>query len=134
MVSNWERWRAENQIQRKNERGGESLLEQLREAVQAKEACLSSWEQWREYQRKNERQREAKSREKEAEGTVNFLGIWVVLFVLICDFFVVNFLGRICSLSYWFLFCLENSNVIFGQWFWNCEVGSLHGQMGAKFS
>ena len=74
------------------ERGEEQRIRFRERMREAEKACLSSWEQWREYQRKNERQREAKSREKEAEGTVKFLGIWVVLFVLICDFFVVNFL------------------------------------------
>ena len=57
-------------------------------------------------------------RRREAERKVKFLGFWVVLFVLICDCFVVNLLDRICSLSDWFLVCLENNNVIFGQWFY----------------
>ena len=48
---------------------------------------------------------------------LKILRIWVVLFVLICDCFVVNILDRICSLSCWFLVCLEDNNVIFGQWF-----------------
>ena len=41
--------------------------------------------------------------EHRLERKVRFLGIWVVLFILICDFFVVNILDRICSLSGWFL-------------------------------
>ena len=61
----------------------------------------------------------AESRKKEAEGTVKLkiLGIWVVLFVLICDCFVINLLDWICSLSCWFLVCLEDNNIIFEQWF-----------------
>ena len=55
---------------------------------------------------------EAESREEKAEGTVKLkiIGIWVVVFV-------VNLLDRICSLSCWFLVCLEDNNVIFEQWF-----------------
>ena len=68
--------------------------------------------------------REAESRERSRaaegfKGTVKLkiLGIWVVLFVLICDCFVVNLLDWIFSLSGWFLVCLENNNGIFGQLF-----------------
>ena len=65
------------------------------------------------------RDAESKSWEKEVEQewereTVKILGIWGFLFVLICDCFVVNFLDRICSLSYWILVCLEDNDVIFG--------------------
>ena len=61
----------------------------------------------------------AEGREKEPEPTVKLkiLGIWVVLFVLICNCFVINLLDWICSLSCWFLVCLEDNNIIFEQWF-----------------
>ena len=63
--------------------------------------------------------RRAKRKNQRSRGTVKLkiLGIWVVLFVLICDCFVVNLLDRICSLSGWFVVSLENNNVIFGQRF-----------------
>ena len=101
---------------------------------EAEKACLSSWERkgateeacfsnWAsqaasnsgENQRKNERGGEQRGRSR--EGMVKILGIWVVLFVLTCDCFVVNLLGWICSLFCWFLVCVEDNNVIFGQWF-----------------
>ena len=91
------------------------MLEQLREA---EEACLSSWaRQPATAERIRERMREAESKEKEAKGTVKILEIWVVLFVLIFDCFVVDLLDRICSLSCWFLVCLEDNNILLGQWF-----------------
>ena len=91
----------ESQIQRRNEsqRGEESL--QLAWAVERGTGSL----------------REVESREKEAKGMVKLkiLGIWVVLFVLIYNCFVVNLLDQICNLSSWFLVYLEDNNVIFGQ-------------------
>ena len=65
------------------------------------------------------REAKRKSGEKEAEQEwdkemVIILGIWNFLFVLICDCLVVNFLDRICCLSYWILVCLEVNDVIFG--------------------
>ena len=81
-------------------------------------------------ERIRERMREAESREEEAEGMVKILGIWVVLFVLTCDCFVVNLLGWICSLSCWFLVCVEDNNVIFGQWF--C-LESMYNRIYQKF-
>ena len=68
-----------------------------------------------------ERMREGKSKSGEKEGeqewdreTVIILGIWDFLFFLICNYFVVNFLDWICSLSCWILVCLEGNDVIFG--------------------
>ena len=65
------------------------------------------------------KQRERSRTAEGFKGTVKLkiLGIWVVLFVLICDCFVVNLLDQICSLSGWFLVCLEDNNSIFGQLF-----------------
>ena len=111
----WERRRAEKEWERRRNR--ESLLEQLREVVQGEELrkltalleLLSKWEQWRESER---------MRDGERRREVKFLGFWVVLFVLICDCFVINLLERICSLSDWFLVCLKNNNVIYGEWFY----------------
>ena len=82
------------------ERGGPGLLPCF--------SCLSRWEvnSGVERIRENERQREAESREK---GKI--FRVWIVLFVLICDCFVVNLLDRISSLSGWFLVCLEDNNV-----------------------
>ena len=87
-------------------------------AVQAEEACCLAWavEQMRsensgeKWIRENERRR--------AVRKVKFLGFWGVLFVLICDCLVVNLLDWICSLSYWYLVCLEDNNIIFGQSFY----------------
>ena len=64
------------------------------------------------------REAESKSWEKEVEQewereTVKILGILGFLFVLICDYFVVNFLDWICSFSCWILVCLEDNDVIF---------------------
>ena len=100
------------------ERGREQRIrERMREAVQVKIRIKLPWavergsqQQWRESEKEWERQ----SREEEAEGTIKILGIWVILFVLICDCFMVNLLDRICSLSCLFLVCLEDNNVIFG--------------------
>ena len=58
-----------------------------------------------------------KKQSKNEKETLKILGIWGFLFVLIIDCFVVNFLDRICNLYCWFLVCLEDNNVIFGQWF-----------------
>ena len=98
-------------------RGEEQRIKFKERMREAEKACSSSWERrsrrrklaWAvensgENIRERMRDKEAESREKEAKGTVKFLGIWVILFVLICDYFVVNLLDWICSLSYWFLF------------------------------
>ena len=68
-------------------------------------------------ERKNESGGQQELREKaeqEWERDPKILGIWGFLFVLIIDCFVVNFLDRICNLSYWILVCLEDNDVIFG--------------------
>ena len=70
------------------------------------------------------REAESKSWEKEVEQewereTVKILGIWGFLFVLICDYFVVNFSNRICSLSCWILVCLEDNDVCGAKYFGN---------------
>ena len=75
-----------------------SLLEMRRIRNQIggeRQACLR-WE------------RRKAEREDERGGMVKLkiLGIWVVLFVWICDCFVVNLLDWICSLSGRFLVCL----------------------------
>ena len=101
------------------ERGGEQGIREKRSSRPGGGSllpCLSCWADensgdWRELERMRDRER------RRAERKVKFLGFWVVLFVLICDCFVVNLLDRICSLFGWFLVCLEDNNVIFGQWF-----------------
>ena len=102
----WERPEVEKPIQRKNEIGGPgggSLL-----------PCLSCWADENRGEKVNQREWETeRGGEHRLERKVRFLGIWVVLFVLICDCFVVNILDRICSLSGWFLVCLEDNNVWF---------------------
>ena len=94
---------------------------QSREGIREVEKGKLAWD---------ERGWKQRERSRAVEGTVKLkiLGIWVVLFVLICDCFVINPLDWICSLSGWFLVCLEDNNVIFGQWFclepmfnWICQ-------------
>ena len=55
-----------------------------------------------------------KSRARMRKRKVKILGIWGFLFVLIIDYFVVNFLDRICNLFCWILVCPEDTDVIFG--------------------
>ena len=60
-----------------NERGGESLLEQLREAEPWRKlaSAVEPARQPATVERIRERMREAESKEEEAEGTVKIVGI-----------------------------------------------------------
>ena len=99
-VSSWDLREAES---RESERGGP--------AVQAEEACWLAWavEQMRTVET-GENQRDTERRR--AERKVKFLGFWVILFVLICDCFVVNLLDRICSFI-WLIFGLSRIIMLF---------------------
>ena len=122
---------AEKPIQRKNEIGGPgggSLL-----------PCLSCWADENRGEKVNQREWETeRGGEHRLERKVRFLGIWVVLFVLICDCFVVNILDRICSLSGWFLVCLEDNNVWFTKIFVflvkrMCQIFVIHLKLNFLF-
>ena len=75
-------------------------------------AGLDSGSGEKEWERRRARV-ERKKQSKNEKETVKNLGIWGFLFVLIIDCFVINFLDRISSLSYWILICLEDNDVIF---------------------
>ena len=62
--------------------------------------------------------RGARVERENGEETIKMLGIWVFLFVLIIDCFVVIFLDWIYSLSGWILVCLEDNDVIWNNWFY----------------